>query len=177
VCAALGLPAPDGAVRDRWRGYLAEMAAPAIDALGGEPLHLAFVLDGGTLGEFLSPSFFFGADPLEVGSGEGLALTVAHVPPAGEWRRTDLADVERVRAHGARFVEYAPGTPVDEVLAELAPDMVYCDTGDGAVIKRAGAIPVGIRTFSPGLWGQARTLNRLAAMRRMRLYRRHGHRL
>jgi len=64
-----------------------------------------------------------------------------------------------------------------QAVADLGLEAVFCDTGDGSPVKRAGAVPVGVEAFRPGLLGCADGLRRLLAARRLRLYARHGARL
>ncbi len=176
VCAALDLPRPDAALQERWRAQLTALAGESLGVLAKKPSKIAVVYDKGSLTELLSPRFFFGARLTEL-LGEGVDLTVVHAPLDAPRQGTDAALVAELVRENVRFVEHLPATPLDALLRAGAFDAVYCDAGDGEIVRKGGAAPLKISELRPGLYGQAQTARRLVLLQRMNLYRNYGDKL
>lgn len=162
----LGLPVID---EGEWRALLRE-AVPDLDALrqSASGVTVALIADRGSLVELRSPQFFFGFDPVDLLVDLGFrvvlfgysAATAAEMPLYDEGARARVV-----------FVEMDPDRDPLPCLADYGVRLLYCDRVDrpGYVAKQ-GVATFSIRDLEPGLAGGGRSLSRLLAKARMRLY-------
>jgi len=148
VTAALDLPAPSAEMFNGWIERYARGRDHWTRQVREAGVHAVFAVTRGSLEEFLSPEFFYGAAPDEV-----------------------LADT------GARVTIIPPGTRLDQVLAEDRIDLLYSETAGGAWAKRYGITPFSIADLRFGLGGCLRTSARIRALAGLTLYRRCSARL
>lgn len=173
LTGALGIPHPSPGLHHAWRARYEAAAGPYLARLAVQPLRFAFAYDKGSLGELLSPRFFFGADPLDLVDVAGVAASVVHLPDTARDDYGDASDlVARLGQRGVRLVEATAGAPAIELLRDLGLDAVYSDLPEPAVVKSSGAVPVAISDLPLGLTGAAEIARRMWLLRRLRLYRR-----
>lgn len=145
ILRALGLPEPT-------RDAMEALVAAARDAL--EPLRLeaarfraGIAVPAGCSSEVLSPSFFYGLDPVGFLGELGFDVAVVEVPD-------DDSAVEVLRGSGCHIV--------------------YSDWADDPRVEAAGAMTFDCRSFEPGPDGAVRTARRLLARCRGTFFRRYG---
>ena len=168
IADALGRPRPSDAEWQSWRREL----APDLDRLRAEASGVAagIIADRGTVRELEDPSFFFGFRPAHALADLGLQVVLAG-------RDAAVADADDPAPAGAgrpRRVEHDPEADPMPLIAVQRLDLVYCDLDQATHVKREGASPFSISDLEPGLAGAARSVARLVARSRMRLYASHG---
>ena len=171
VTSALGLSGPDEAAKRRWLRDLSEPLARARARAAG--LRAALVFDAGPVQELVSPRFFHGVDPVAMLLDTGVSLSLVSVPRFPLDAPHDPALLAKLAGQGVRFVAGEVGRDAEALLREENFDIVYCEVDDGALVKRAGAVPLDIRALRMGLGGALHNARQVAAAAEFSLYRRY----
>jgi hypothetical protein len=173
VCAALRLAPPDDAA---WRGAVEDLA-PDLARLrvAAGDLTVGLVADVGPAGEMCTPRFFFGFDPVRLLLDLGFRVRVIGNKAGGATAEALGLSEDLAARYDSVTVELRDRDPDPGLLRAHGIDLVYCDKAAGAEAKAQGVVPFGISHLEPGLAGAERSVSRLLAMSRQRLYADHGH--
>ncbi|MBM4388398.1 MAG: hypothetical protein FJ088_11705, partial [Deltaproteobacteria bacterium] len=134
-------------------------------------INIGLVCDAGTVGELLSPGFFFGFDPRGFFNELGFGLKI-FVPP--EIRSRGLPENSKRLFPDVDVVCFDDGDSYRELFHEHDARIVYCDVCGGRTVKEAGAVPFGVDSLEIGLSGAMSTLRKLLSLSKINIYSRYG---